>query len=78
MFVNQEHKPKIDINNRNINTPKPKKKNTSSKKNIKLPVNTISLPPLHTKSPKNYSPFLLRIGKGKISPQRAEEVEKHS
>ena len=48
------------MNNQNINN-KTKENNKST--------------PLRTKSPKTYSPFLLRIAKGKISHQRVVEVE---
>ena len=63
-----------------------KYKHQNRRKYIKLPLNIKTLLPLNTKSlllpctksPKLYSPFLLRIAKGKLSPQRVEEVEKHS
>ena len=37
MFVNQEHKPKTDINNRNINTKKKKKNQAPPKYNKSTP-----------------------------------------
>ena len=50
MFVNQEHKPKIDINNRNINT-KTKEKKYIKQKKYQAPCKyNKSTPPTYKKS----------------------------